>query len=70
MANNASADNRGPSLEVVSAVFVALAFMTAVARFYTRAFIVRSFGTDDWAMVCALVRASSLAETQVFLSFN
>lgn len=47
--------NRGPELQAVCATFLALALITTATRCYVRAYIVRSFGYDDWFMVAASV---------------
>ncbi|KAI6782743.1 uncharacterized protein J7T54_000886 [Emericellopsis cladophorae] len=47
--------NRGPELQAVCYVLVVAAFVTTVLRCYTRVFLVKSFGFDDWCMVFALV---------------
>jgi hypothetical protein len=36
----------------------ALSLMVVLARSYSRVFIVKSFGADDWTIVLALVRDS------------
>lgn len=39
----------------VIGVFHIVATLTVLLRLYTRYFVVRSFGLDDWAIVAALV---------------
>lgn len=48
-------ENRGPQLQAVAYTLGISAFVAASLRCYTRAFLVKSFGLDDWAMVAAFV---------------
>jgi hypothetical protein len=45
----------GPVLLAVTGAFYTVSLLTVVARSYSRRFIVKSFGKDDWTMVAALV---------------
>jgi hypothetical protein len=45
----------GPVLLAVTGAFYTISLLTVVARSYSRRFIVKSFGKDDWIMVAALV---------------
>lgn len=49
------AENRGPELLAVNIVFCVLTGIIVLLRCYTRVFIVRAFGTDDWIMLAAMV---------------
>lgn len=51
-------EDRGPSLQAVCLTLMTTATLTTLLRMYTRLFIVRKFGFDDFAMVLALVRAA------------
>lgn len=42
--------------ELVATTFFVLATITIVLRIYSRAWVVMSFGWDDWCMVSILVR--------------
>src|SRR5207248_5809834 len=48
-------ENRGPQLCALSSSFLALAWITVLARCWVRLRFVKSFGLDDWLMVAALV---------------
>lgn len=50
-------DNRGPDIIVTNIAFGTVALLTVFLRCYTRAIIIRAFGTDDWIMVVATVRS-------------
>jgi hypothetical protein len=49
------AENRGPQLQAVDSLFLAMAVIATVLRCYTRIFLVKSFGRDDYFMVLATV---------------
>lgn len=42
---------RGPELIAVYSFFIVLTTVVIAARCYVRVFMVRSFGSDDWAML-------------------
>ena len=46
---------RGPSLLIFNWVTVSIASLLVVLRIYTRTFLRKTAGTDDWTMVVALV---------------
>jgi hypothetical protein len=46
------------AISSVTIIFLLLTWTTVSARFYTRVFILRSVGWDDWTMLMALVRAA------------
>ncbi|KAK3290169.1 uncharacterized protein B0H64DRAFT_332751 [Chaetomium fimeti] len=50
-----AAENNATAFTAAVCVFWSLAFVTAVVRFYTRAFLSRSFGKDDVFMVLAVL---------------
>ncbi|UKZ82889.1 hypothetical protein TrVFT333_010689 [Trichoderma virens FT-333] len=50
---NLNHDNRGPQLLAVNIFFGIVALITVILRGYTRAFIVKAFGADDWLMFAA-----------------
>jgi hypothetical protein len=47
--------NRGPRLQAVGIALVSTALLSTLLRVYTRMFIVKRFGLDDWCMIAALV---------------
>lgn len=49
------AENRGPQVSGVAGGFLALSTLAIVLRCYCRAFVVKSFGLDDWSAVAAWV---------------
>ena len=49
-------ENRGPELQAVCCTLVVAAAVAMLLRCYTRIFLVKSFGFDDWCMIFALVR--------------
>ena len=51
---------RGPELLVTVGLFVALSTIAIVLRCYTRIFIVKSVGLDDYSAVAAWVRNFSI----------
>jgi hypothetical protein len=50
-----AAYTNGPVLLAVTGAFYTVSLLTVVARSYSRRFIVKSFGKDDWTMVAAWV---------------
>ncbi|KAJ2894837.1 hypothetical protein MKZ38_007187 [Zalerion maritima] len=54
MADGDDVPSRGPQLQAVNCVFVALAFLATVLRCYVRMGLVKAFGIDDWMMVAAM----------------
>ncbi|KAG9251862.1 uncharacterized protein F5Z01DRAFT_253947 [Emericellopsis atlantica] len=46
--------NRGPELQAVCYTLVTAAIVATVLRCYTRVYLVKSFGFDDWCMIFAL----------------
>lgn len=53
--------NHGPSINAVNWTEAGLGVLILLIRLYTRAFIVRKIGWDDWCIVLAVVRLSFLA---------
>lgn len=51
----AESNNRGPQLLAVNFLFLFMAVIATALRCYTRIFIVKSFGVDDYLMVVATV---------------
>lgn len=47
--------SRGRGALAVSAVFTSLATMVVLVRIYTRAFMVKQMGADDYAILASLV---------------
>lgn len=47
---------RGRQALHIDIAFTTLATVFTLIRIYTRAFIVRQMGADDWAIIVALVR--------------
>ena len=45
----------GPALNVIAILFMLLAYLFVGLRIYVRAWLLRSFGIDDWLMVICLV---------------
>jgi hypothetical protein len=54
---------QGPALNVIAIFFLLLAYLFVGLRIYVRAYLLRSFGADDWLMVICLVPALALAIT-------
>lgn len=52
-------ENRGPEVEAVAILFLILAWVFVALRCYVRIFMIKSFGTDDWLAVFALVSTFS-----------
>jgi hypothetical protein len=54
-----------------SCVFLALSAITVIARIYVRAYMIRSFGWDDWLMIATFVsihwRLASIVERNLIL---
>lgn len=50
---------RGREALACSTVFTTLATVLVAVRIYTRAFMVKQMGSDDYAILVALVRADS-----------
>ena len=49
---------------IIDCVFFALAVVMVLMRIYTRVFIVRKFGLDDWCMVLALISVAGFTTLQ------
>ncbi|KAK6206049.1 hypothetical protein LQW54_007988 [Pestalotiopsis sp. IQ-011] len=47
--------DRGPNLMIMDVLFISLASISCLLRCYTRIFVVRAFGIDDWLMLVAYV---------------
>lgn len=47
---------RGQHALAVSAIFTSLATVLTIVRIYTRAFMVKQMGGDDWTIIISLVR--------------
>jgi hypothetical protein len=54
-------ENRGPQVSGVAGGFLALSTIAIVLRCYCRAFVVKSFGLDDWSAIAAWVSLLSRA---------
>jgi len=52
---NILAYNNGGTLVSITATFFAIAAAVVIARCYTRIFVVKSVGRDDWTMLAAMV---------------
>lgn len=48
-------ENRGPEVEAVAILFLTLAWIFVILRCYVRTILMKSFGTDDWLAIVALV---------------
>lgn len=57
--------NHGPAINAVNWTEAGLGVSLLLIRLYTRAFIVRKIGWDDWCIVLAVVRLSFLAAPSV-----
>ncbi|EWC46411.1 hypothetical protein DRE_04354 [Drechslerella stenobrocha 248] len=56
--------NRQTSMYIIDVIFFVLAVMMVLMRIYTRLFIVRKFGRDDWFMVLALISVAGFTTLQ------
>ena len=54
-------DSRQGAIIAVQLVLVSLAVIVYILRIYTRRFILRSIGVDDYIMAAAVVRIESLS---------
>ena len=55
MSTPTNVETRGPSIEAVAIFFPILAAIFVALRTYTRLYVVRWFGVDDWVTVATLV---------------
>lgn len=53
-------DSRGPQLLSINIAFGVVAVITVILRTYTRLFIVKAFGGDDWFALVATVRGQQI----------
>ena len=53
-------ENRGPHLQAVGLALVTTAIISTLLRAYTRIFIVKRFGFDDYCMIAAIVSVQAL----------
>ncbi|KAK6507941.1 hypothetical protein TWF481_006361 [Arthrobotrys musiformis] len=56
--------NRQLSMYIIDIVFFVLAVVMVMMRIYTRLFIVRRFGLDDWCIVMALISVAGFTALQ------
>ncbi|EPS41142.1 hypothetical protein H072_5011 [Dactylellina haptotyla CBS 200.50] len=56
--------NRQMSMYIIDCVFFALAVVMVMMRIYTRVFIIRRFGLDDWLIVLALISVAGFTALQ------
>lgn len=52
-------ESRAGVTVAVTTLVVGLAFAAVATRIYTRAFLLKQMGPDDWASICAFVRSPS-----------
>ncbi|KAJ4393528.1 hypothetical protein N0V93_002740 [Gnomoniopsis smithogilvyi] len=55
----------GPQIVAISLTFTAVSFMTCCLRIYVRAFLIKAFGADDWAILCSWVGICGYAVTSI-----
>ena len=48
-------ETAGPALNVIAIMFMLFAYLFVGLRIYVRAYLLRTFGIDDWLMVICLV---------------
>lgn len=53
--NYVSPDVRGPQLLIITFVLFPIALATVVLRIFTRLYISKSFGADDWFLLAAVI---------------
>ncbi|KAK6343677.1 hypothetical protein TWF730_011266 [Orbilia blumenaviensis] len=56
--------NRQLSMYIIDIVFFVLAVVMVLMRIYTRVFIIRRFGLDDWCIVMALISVAGFTALQ------
>ncbi|KAI1855171.1 hypothetical protein JX266_000036 [Neoarthrinium moseri] len=61
----AEIENRGPPLFAIDVFFMTLAIITSLLRFYTRIFMVKAFGIDDWFMLIATIAFTLFASFSI-----
>lgn len=54
-------ETNGTRLLITNFVFLALSWIAVTLRTYTRAYLIRSFCTDDWIMLIAQVSATDIS---------
>lgn len=59
--------DRGPEIAAVGVAFLTLSWVAVSLRCYVRIFVTKSFGTDDWLSITALVTTSMICILQVIL---
>ncbi|KAK6537239.1 hypothetical protein TWF694_011436 [Orbilia ellipsospora] len=62
--SNYVVENRQMSMYIIDCVFFALAVVMVLMRIYTRVFIIRKFGLDDWLIVLALISVAGFTALQ------
>ncbi len=64
-----SRQNLGPTLDIISWLFAAVATIVVFTRYYVRLRVKRSTGIDDWIILLTLVRPYILATSySIFLT--
>lgn len=54
-------DVRGPQLPIITFVLFPIALVTVALRIFTRLFISKSFGSDDWFLLAAIIPTAACA---------
>lgn len=60
-------DDRSPEVLSVAILFLVTSWIIVGVRVYVRAGMLKTFGSDDWAMVVTLVSAIKLSRDQMLL---
>jgi hypothetical protein len=60
--------DRGPQVNGVAGLFLALSTITIALRCYCRVVVVKSFGLDDWFAIIAWVFLSILKSLSILLT--
>ncbi|GAB7347200.1 hypothetical protein MBLNU459_g3308t1 [Dothideomycetes sp. NU459] len=67
--NYAHPERRGPELTIVAIALLAIASVFVALRVYVRAFMLRSFGIDDWLITIGMLPAVALAVASVISTY-
>lgn len=62
-------ETNGTRLLITVSIFLALSWVAVTLRTYTRAYLIRSFRTDDWIMLLAQVSATNISSDLVMGGF-
>lgn len=59
-AGEGEVESRGPQMEAVACIFLAITWFFVILRVWVRGFMIKSWGWDDTTMIVTLVRSEPI----------